>query len=694
MTNMRKALIEIQQSLTFEHLQPYKEPSVWKCLPSEEQMLLARLLVLHGAHQLAEGNHQVLESFEIARQISSDNPEILLQQGTILASHRDNMRCLSLACQLFGRALQEDSQLLPALILYGQALTDIGAFENDASFFSEARHYYEKAFALIQSSSEAIDQIDFFWKWGNCLASCGKLSGEPLDFHQAIEKYHRAFELGANTTHFYLDFGHSFADLAALLEKPDYFTEALKLFNQAIKCDSAAFDGWYHQACCLQCLIEFTHHDQLFEQAEKSFERASEIDPDCSQLWMKWGQLETTIGKSKRDLQKIESSLAKFAKAYQMDPGHPQILNSWAETVLFLGSQEERLDRLQEARTKILSSLEIQPDDPHTWYLYGSCLNEIGHYFSQEESYHDAIEKFQYGLSLSRHHPLLWYGLALAHFALGELTEQKSYFEKAVRYCSRVIESGGAGFAQFWNDWGVALLKLAEMTEQPSHVEQAIEKFERALKYPIENLEGEDVDLEWVYNYGSAYDLLGEITEEPSHSEKAVQILTQVVHLDPDYTHARYNLALALSHLGEALFDVELYQKAIDHFQHLLSKDPEDEMIHLDYGMSLTNLGLLIQDANHPEPAHALFKLAETHLMQAASLGSTQAYYQLAGLYSITGHLVQAMHYLERAQSFDALPGIEDLLHDEWLEALRQTPPFRQFINALSSKQSTDDKSA
>lgn len=256
----------------------------------------------------------------------------------------------------------------------------------------------------------------------------------------------------------------------------------------------------------------------------------------------------------------------------------------------------------------------------------------------------------------------------------------------------RAIECGGAGFAQFWNDWGVALLKLAEMSEQPSHVEMAIEKFERALKQPIETLDCEDVDLEWVYNYGSAYDLLGELTEEPSHCEKAVQILSQVVQLDPEYSHARYNLALALSHLGEALFDVELYQKAIEHFQHLINHDPEDEMIHLDYGMSLTNLGLLVDDANHPEQAQALFKLAENHLMQAAVLGNTQSYYQLAGLYSITDHLDQAMHYLERARFFDALPGMEDLLHDEWLEAVRQTAPFRQFINELSSKQSTDDK--
>jgi len=112
----------------------------------------------------------------------------------------------------------------------------------------------------------------------------------------------------------------------------------------------------------------------------------------------------------------------------------------------------------------------------------------------------------------------------------------------------------------------------------------------------------------------------------------------------------------------------------------------------LDFGMSLINLGLLVHDVHHPERSQALYRQGESHLMQAAALGSTQAYYQLAGLYSITEHYDQAMHHLERAQFCGTLPGIEDLLHDEWLEGLRQTPSFRQFINELSSRQSTDDK--
>lgn len=693
MTLIRNTLVDILENQAFDRLEPFKQSSVWKKFTHDEKALLARLLVMQGAHQLAEGNHQVLENFDIASQISSNASEILYQQGIILSSYRENIRCLTLASQAFTRVLQQDPLLFKAWVSQAQVLIDIGLFEGEASYFIEAHQHFEKAFSLINQADESFRRDEFFWKWGICLASLGKVCGEPLDFFQSIEKFRQAQEFGCQEAKFFNDFGLSLIELGSLLEKPEYYAEAVLLFNQAIRQDPQGFDGWYHQACCLQRLAEYKMDETILLQANESFVKAVEINSLYGELWLKWGQLEATGAKLKRDVQKLEASLLKFAKAHQLEPGHSQVLKSWAENELFLGVQEERLDFIHSARLKVLNSLEIEPEDPHSWYLYGSCFSEIGRYFSDENSYHQAIEKFQYGLSLTRQNPLLWYGMALAHFALGELTEEQALFEKTVKYCARVIEYGGEGSPQFWNDWGVTLLKLAEMTQQVSYVEMAIEKFERALNRPSAgNIDEEDVDLEWVYNYGCAFDLLGDFKDEPHYFEKAVQILSQILQLDSHYHLARYNLALALSHLGEAMYDVEHYHKAIEHFQYLLDQDPEDEMIHLDFGMSLTNLGLLVHDIHHPARSQTLYRQAENHFMQAVALGNSQAYYQLAGLYSITENFDQAMHYIERAQFCGILPGIEDLLHDEWLERLRQTPSFRQFINELSSQQSMDDK--
>src|SRR5262249_11240166 len=154
------------------------------------------------------------------------------------------------------QALQKNPHDQKAWVLRAVVLTNMGVFDNEASFLNEAHHHFEKALSLIGSSEEPIYLSEFYWKWGCCLAALGKLSGEPLDFHQAIDKFHRADESGCHDYRFYLDFGHSYADLAALLEKSEYFAEAFQLFNQAVQLEPSSFEGWFHQACCLRCLTE------------------------------------------------------------------------------------------------------------------------------------------------------------------------------------------------------------------------------------------------------------------------------------------------------------------------------------------------------------------------------------------------------------------------------------------------------
>lgn len=687
MSSIQKILLEIQETQSFERLESLKDSKLWSQMTSEERELFALLLIQYGSHQLARGENKVLENFEFAAKLTSYSSVLLYQQGLIFASYNENSRCLNLACQAFAKAVNSDPQFFLAYYKWAEVLLNLGILENEQECLVEADHKFKKASQLMQEISDS----KFYWNWGLCLYWLGKHSGEPIDFQQAINHYRLANEYGCNQPKFYNDYGCVLVDLAALLERPELLFEALKWFDKAVEYDPKGFENWYNYACCLSKLSEISLQEEYFEYASESFLKASEINPASALLWLKWGQLESHLGKIKYSQALLESSLEKFSKAQQLDPDLSIVFSCCGEVELFLGSYEERLDLLQSAKVKILKSIELQPENPDIWYLYGSCLNELGHYFEEESFYHQAIEKFEYGLSIDNRHPLLWYGLGLSHFALGEMTEDGLMFEKAARYCASVIEVGGGALAQFWNDWGVALLKLAEMTRQPEHIEAAIEKFERALKLPALGIEYEDVDLEWVYNYGCALDLLGDITEDPRHFERSIRILSHIVQIDPNYAHARYNLALTLSHLGELTFDVELYQKAMEHFQILLDNDPEEEAIHLDYGINLISFALLVQDVHHLERSQMLFKQSELHLIQSASLGNCQAYYQLAGLYSLTNHYALAMYYIERSRTYGVLPPVEDMLHDEWLEGLRDTPSFRQFISQLSG-QSNEEK--
>jgi len=690
MSSIRKQLIDIQNSQSFERLKGFVDSKKLASMPSDELELLAGLLILQGSEQLSKGDASVIETFEIASRITSHSSLMFYKQGEIYACYNDNLRCLYLAHQSFFQALECDSNFLEAAYKDAKVLLEIALVEKDIQCVTEASVGFSRVFNLLSPDS-TINLTEFYWKWGLCLAELGRLEGEPLDFHQALTKFSTAKEEGLIEAAFFNDYGDALTDLGALLDNRDYFLEALKYFTEASCEDPEGFRGWFNQACCLQRLSETELNQEYLEGADSCFGIAAQIRPDQSCVWLKWAQLESSIGKFKTDIHRIENSWSKFEQANELEPNQPLLLNCWAESELFLGSLQEKLKLILSAKSKIQKSLEIQPELSDTWYLYGVCLNELGYYF-EEESYHlQAIEKFQYGLSIDARSSLLWYGMALSHYALGEIKNDQPLIEKSVRFCSRVIDHGGGTVPQFWNDWGVALLKLAEMTEQAKYVEWAIEKFEKALNFPSNTIEKDQFDLEWVYHYGCAFDLLGDLTGDFHYFEKAIHILSQVVQLAPEDKDARYNYALALYHLAEALWGIEDYEKSIEQFQILINEDPEDSVVHIDFGITLISFALLIRDEYQLEKEQDLFRQAENHLVQGASLGNYQAFYHLAGLYSLNGLYPQALHFMERARLFGMLPDVADLLQDAWLEGLRQTHSFKQFLDGLST-QSKDEK--
>lgn len=352
---------------------------------------------------------------------------------------------------------------------------------------------------------------------------------------------------------------------------------------------------------------------------------------------------------------------------------------------MLLGANTENLELLHEAKRKISSGLEVLADNAYAWYVYGVCLCELGRYFSAEEYYVQAIEKFQQGLNLKSTHSLLLQGMASAYFSIGDMNGDAAAIETSVGFCKKVHDTGEKLFPQFLNDWGIALMKLGEMTNEQSHIEAAAEKFELAINNRLDCSE-EQVDIEWLYNYGCAMDFLGDFHEEAIYYEKAIEVLSHILKLDPEYTHARYNLALALFHLGELEDDIDSFHKAIELFQELVQNDPEDEIAWNDYGLTLLNLAVMTNDAVQSVKSQKYFEQAESRLQQAVALGNVHAFYNLACLYALSENLLAAIHYIERAESCEALPPVEDVMHDEWLESLRYEPAFRQLISRLHNK--------
>jgi tetratricopeptide (TPR) repeat protein len=320
MTSLHKLLIQIEQSNSFEHLEPLKSPDVWKTLSHEERYLLARLLVIQGAHQLSQGSQQVIDSFAIAIDISNNHADIFFQQALAYAFYKSNIRCLYLACTALNSCLQQNPNHFYAWFLLGQVKTSCGLFETDVNILNEANDCFEKAY--LQFDADQTSKEEFFWKWGICLFTLGKMAGEPCDINRANEKYYLAYALGFRVPEFLNDYGESFALLSSLLAKYDYTKEAFHLFNEAIAQDDTFFAGWLNRACTLKTMCRLEWNEILLEEAELSFNKARELNPEDPNLWTEWAIHEAALAKISHDPMRMKSAQKKFAQAELFDPHH------------------------------------------------------------------------------------------------------------------------------------------------------------------------------------------------------------------------------------------------------------------------------------------------------------------------------------------------------------------------------------
>jgi len=672
-------LKDLVKTQALDSLPSISDPQVWLSLKNADRELLAELLITKGKKLLGQGNSEALSFFEKAAEVASHSPKVFYLLGNAYASQDSNIGFLRSALESYNYSItlsadNVDADVWNALI---KLLLQKGELLGEVGYFQAAKEKCQLLFSLAPALTPDLTS-EFLWLYGRSYFLAGKIYGEVIDYHEALDKYRLAASNGLNVPGFWKDYGDVLFELADLLERSDLYGEAAEFYQKSIKLSHDCIESWHFIALCYLHLFEDKGSLLDYDFAKSSFENAAKLDNTNYKIWINWGSLDCEYGKQNGDAKSLQESLIKFSKASDLEPNHPLIYRHWSEALMFLGSLTEDVQLLKASEKQIVLSLEMQPESCESWHLYGICLNELGRYFSDERYYLLAIEKFLHGISINSQFAALWHGMGLGMYSLGELKGDSQMVEKASAHFAKAIELGAMKSPQCWNDWGVAMMRLAELTNDKTYIEAAVEKFQKAISLQDISFP-HDADPELLYNYGCAMDFLGDYYEDVQYYEKAIEALSNVLAIDPEYIHARYNLALAFSHLGELVMDVDCFQRAAEQFQILLNLDNEDEMAWHEFGMTLLNLAHLIDDPALPVKSQSYFQQAEIKLMHAQSLGCSQSYYALACLYSLTNNVGAGIYYLEKADASNVLPSIEELLQDEWLENLRQTSAFQIF---------------
>lgn len=633
--------------------------------PAESLIAFGEEKLLHG--HFAEG----LDAFLKAEAMLGEaDPSLYYREGLSFfeyGSEEGREQALLLACKKFKQAHRLDPTDVDILHAWGNTLTLLGERQEEHHYFVDAKDKFEKALGLTDPSA------DLLWDYAIIWSYIGDHSGEAVDYQKAIHSFENAIETSEKLpSDFWIDFGGTALSLASMVKDMRQIIKSVSCYKNAIAQDESNFEGWSGLAEALSILYEHSHDEDHFLQANDCFANGSKIAPQESDHWLEWAKFLLGSARRNHDLKRLRACLEKCHRAYACDNENPFTLATWAEALALLGQLTERLDLIYEAENKIAEAFELDEEDPDLWYSLGLCLCCFGAYFNDYDYYYQAIEKFQIGLSIDRSHDQLWHAIANTYAKVGSIEGNSELFIQAMKFYEKAIAASETSTRHI--DYAKTLSKLGELTHEKKWLEQSIYHFEMAL-----SMQKNAVYLhpEWLFCYAATLDMLGDFHDDEKYYTRAIEIFSHVLMVDPDFHHIHHRLAQAFFHLGELLNEIDYFYRSIHHLRLALRHDEDNDQMILDWGIALINIAQhspLLTDVGQ------LMNDAEQKVTLAAKLGNPQAYYHLSCLYSLLAQTERSMHFLLKARQFDALPPIDDLLSDEWLENLRSTSEFQEFM--------------
>lgn len=651
-------------------------------LPDEQKKELAFRYLAQGEMALLQGNLNALPCFEAASNLDSQNPQIWYRQGLAFfeyGSEEGKEKALLLASKNFKIATQLNPTFFDAWVAWGNVLLQLGRFHEEHHYLLEAKDKYQKALSLSEGQPKEL-LAELQWDYGIVWSEIAQHSGEALDVRLAIEAFQISQTYQENPSPEFLnDCGKAYLDMGLLINDARLYLQAIHYLQKSVTASPQYFDGWMSLAEGYSQLYINTLDERYVLKASDAYSAAAKMSPRDPEVWLGWGQLLGESGRHNNDHKLLRLSIEKCARASQLDPENSDTISQWVESLSALGIATGRLDLLIEAEQKILKASDQYPDDPNLWHSYGVCLTALGRYYEDPDYYELAIEKLQYGLSIDRTDPELWHALGLTHKYYAEFTQHEDLIERASRFLARAMDLKPSCPALLF-DSACTLLQFSEILDDLPSLEQSIALFEMLLQNHKETLLHHP---EWLYSYACALQWLGDFSDEEAHFTRALEIFSHVLLIDPDFPRIHHRMALCYVQLSHITGDSEFYKRAIHFYRLAIRQDEESDQAWLDWGVCLINLAHHTLDTDF---MNQLYMDAELKITKAGTLGNPGAYYLLACLYSILGRHGEAMQLIHKALQARALPSIEELLEDDWLENLRATPAFAQFLTALEAK--------
>jgi len=413
--------------------------------------------------------------------------------------------------------------------------------------------------------------------------------------------------------------------------------------------------------------------DDTFNLALEKVSRFLQKAPEDQKLLHIRAELYREYGLRNKEIKFLQLAFDEFEKIVTLYPKDQKAKALSIATAAFAALFAEDIQKIMEAAYK---SQLLSEHTPVELYAKGICSLCYAIYASDLDELQRAIHFFQRSTSVDRTFDLGWHYLGISFFLFYEATEEDRFVILAIKFFQKALQQKMR--AETYVQIAIATSRLFDIDEAVEHLEQAKVYFEIA--FHIEK--GSTFPpSDWVFEYASLLDQMGEVKEDEGLLTQAIEQFNRVLILDPATDDIHHRLALTLAHLADLTQDQNHFIRTICHFRLAHKSNPDHDFILLDWALTLINYAECIDD---PDRKIAVMKEAEEKLMRSAKQGNSQAYYQIACFYSLNNHKDLAFEWMKKARQINALPPMQELLEDAWLENLRKTDEFHHFITFLN----------
>lgn len=667
--------LDWEKSHKVDTLNQWEQECSWEQLNLNERQVLARLFLLKAASAFAKEKEQAL--FTAQRLLSVDFSS-----------------SFSLAQQMLEKGVQNnDPFLISFAVCCLEPFEKTLSSDSDKAFlevFSQA--YYEHA--KRTNSSKHLEAVIDYCRWLKkqeakdpqalaCLSKrqaeslflLGEIQGEACDYFQALQAFVQAQAFYDDSWEFCSLQAICYERLFALLGKIEFLYQAKNCFEKALLVEDKDLDTNLKFLTMLVSLYLIDGDDSHLSRAQFLLYESLPKDLPAvrfqlSRLLFHSGRLQGDVDKMAQAKDLLESLL--FPHELLTD-----VKDLLVEVYLALGQDEEDLTILKKAEAFFEDEWTLENDSGQGALARIKYLVALGEYFGEVHYFHEALGRLQeYHGNKTEHFYALF---ASTCYELFLLNKKHAFLEQSLEHIEKAI--GMASYNPiYWGLKGSILSKKAEYNNEQDLCLVANQAFEKALEIRAKLVYA---DLVWLCDYAFNNFLIGEFTQEEEDLEKVVELFSLILSIDPSYLDARFYLAQALLGLGSMTSNLDSLNLAIDHYKALLKKDEEDDLVLCDMGECFVTLFLILKEQGDTELAQENLQLAEESLLKAAYLGNTDAYYNLACLYSLKGRFEETLFYLQRAFATDSLPPMEEIMEDDWLEDFRNSKLFKLFCTNL-----------